>query len=814
MASIIPGFEYDIFISYRQKDNKGDRWVSEFVEALSTELESTFKEEISVYFDINPHDGLLETHDVDASLKEKLKCVVFIPIISRTYCDPKSFAWEHEFKAFIDQASKDQFGLKIKLPNGNVATRILPVQIHDLYPEDKALLEKELGGVLRAIEFIYKEPGVNKPLSAKDNEDKNTNKTNYRIQINKVANAIDEIIHGIRSIQVATVDKNLQPDHKVTIATKGSEVEIQKGKTLSNKNIKRWIFAGLLSIFCILCVFGILKVIERTNQVKDIAKLEKSIAVLPFVNDSPDKENEYFCNGMMEEILNNLQKIKDFRVLSRTSVEQYRGTSRPTIPKIAKALDINYIVEGSVQKYGNTFRLRVQLIAANNEKHLWGESYEQEIKETKDIFKVQSQVAQSIASELKATITSDEKQLIEKASTTNLTAYDFYQRGMNEINYNEVGYNSQSLKRSEALFKKSLEYDSTFALAYCGLAEVYLRRHYYNSYYQENYLDSTFTLANRALHYDKNLSEAFFAKGIYFMLTGNTEQTIKEFNIAIEYNPNYWKPHYYLAHHVYLWNNYYADYIKAIEHFQIAAQINHGRELPDILYWIGYSYGNFAGYPEKAKEYYDEAFKLDGDTINYFNQLSRLYYTICKNDEALELANENYNRDSANLTTLSLLGSYYMDLRQYKVSLKYYKKYANELANRGAFQAGVMMNIGYAYWQNGLIEDADYYFKEHKRLSEEAIKKGRDYSSWGYAYAGLAEYYAFKGDKEKAYENLRIFTNLKACPLFDINLLKDSPLWDYLRNDKEFQTIIIELESKYQAEHERVRKWLEEQGKL
>src|SRR5512136_2408323 len=137
MASLIPGYEYDIFISYRQKDNqptpgsgwqsKGDMWVSEFVEALKTELESTFKKEISVYFDINPHDGLLETHDVDASQKDKLKCLVFIPIISRTYCDPKAFAWEHEFRAFVDQASKDQYGLKVKVPGGNIASRVLPV---------------------------------------------------------------------------------------------------------------------------------------------------------------------------------------------------------------------------------------------------------------------------------------------------------------------------------------------------------------------------------------------------------------------------------------------------------------------------------------------------------------------------------------------------------------------------------------------------------------------------------------------------------------------------------------------------------------
>src|SRR5512136_850292 len=163
MSSIIEGYNYDIFISYRQKDNKGDRWVSEFVDALKTELESTFKEEISVYFDINPHDGLLETHDVDESLKEKLKCLVFIPIISRTYCDPKSFAWEHEFKAFIELASQDQFGLKVRLPNGNVASRVLPIRIHDLDPGDIKECESVLGGFIRGVEFVYKEPGVDKP---------------------------------------------------------------------------------------------------------------------------------------------------------------------------------------------------------------------------------------------------------------------------------------------------------------------------------------------------------------------------------------------------------------------------------------------------------------------------------------------------------------------------------------------------------------------------------------------------------------------------------------------------------------------------
>ncbi len=197
MASLIEGYNYDVFISYRQKDNKYDSWVTDFVDNLTKELEATFKEEISVYFDINPHDGLLETHDVDASLSEKLKCLIFIPIVSRTYCDPKSFAWEHEFRAFVEQASKDKFGIKTKLPNGNVASRVLPVKIHDLDNSDIQLLESVLGGMVRGIEFIFKSAGVNRPLTPSDYPEKNLYQTFYRDQINKVANAIKENISGI-----------------------------------------------------------------------------------------------------------------------------------------------------------------------------------------------------------------------------------------------------------------------------------------------------------------------------------------------------------------------------------------------------------------------------------------------------------------------------------------------------------------------------------------------------------------------------------------------------------------------------------------
>ena len=198
MPSILHNFEYDIFISYRHKDNKYDGWVTEFVANLKKEIEATFKEDISIYFDANPHNGLLETHDVDDSLKEKLKCLIFIPIISQTYCDPKSFAWASELLPFVKMASEDSLGLKIKLLNSNTASRVLPIRIHELDFRDKKLLEDVLGP-LRAIDFTYQSAGVNRPLRQKDDEAiKGSNQNIYRDQLNKTANAIKEIIAGIQ----------------------------------------------------------------------------------------------------------------------------------------------------------------------------------------------------------------------------------------------------------------------------------------------------------------------------------------------------------------------------------------------------------------------------------------------------------------------------------------------------------------------------------------------------------------------------------------------------------------------------------------
>jgi hypothetical protein len=206
MASIIPGFEYDIFVSYRHNDNKYDGWVTEFVEKLNQELNATLKDKVSIFFDRNPTEGLGESHQVDASITNKIKALIFIPIISQTYCDVNSFAWKQEFKIFKSEAENDRIGRDIKLPNGNFASRILPIRIHDIDTEDVKLLENELAGSLRSIDFIYRDSGVNRSLRPVDDElgTTGTGKILYRNQINKLANAIKEIVQGIKATERGT----------------------------------------------------------------------------------------------------------------------------------------------------------------------------------------------------------------------------------------------------------------------------------------------------------------------------------------------------------------------------------------------------------------------------------------------------------------------------------------------------------------------------------------------------------------------------------------------------------------------------------
>ena len=266
---------------------------------------------------------------------------------------------------------------------------------------------------------------------------------------------------------------------------------------------------------------------------------EKSIAVLPFINDSPDQENTYFINGVMEEILNNLQKIKDLRVISRTSVEQFRDSKKP-VKEIAADLGVNYIVEGSGQKYGTAFRLRAQLIMAAKETHLWGQSFQQKITDVEDIFNIQTQIAESIATELKAVIAPEEKQLIEKIPTADLAAYDAFLKGK----FYAYKTTPDDMDTAMQYFEQAKDKDPEFSLPYTGISFVWMLRQQLGMVSPEEAGPKIMEAVGRALELDNTLAE------VHFMLANmnvlgmwDWEGGESAYKKAIEINPNHAEAH-------------------------------------------------------------------------------------------------------------------------------------------------------------------------------------------------------------------------------------------------------------------------------
>ena len=236
-------------------------------------------------------------------------------------------------------------------------------------------------------------------------------------------------------------------------------------------------------------------------------ELGKSIAVLPFINDSDDSSNIHIINGLMESILTNLQQIEDLRVISRTSVEKYRNNPK-IISEIARELNVNYFVEGSGQKIGDQIFLNVQLIEASSDKHLWAAQY---TREAKDIFLLQMEVAKNIANEIEVIITPEEEARINKVPTDDLVAYDYFLKGLDSFyKWNEEGFEEAIL-----LFKKAIEHDDGFARAYADVAISYYMLDAGQA--EKSYSDQINYYADQALLFDPQLPQSLIAKALFYM---------------------------------------------------------------------------------------------------------------------------------------------------------------------------------------------------------------------------------------------------------------------------------------------------------
>src|SRR6266516_3965154 len=260
---------------------------------------------------------------------------------------------------------------------------------------------------------------------------------------------------------------------------------------------------------------------------------EKSIAVLPFENRSDDKQNAYFADGVQNEILTDLAKIADLRVISRTSVMQYKSGAERNLREIGQQLGVAHVLEGSVQRSGNRVRVTAQLIDARTDTHQWAERFDRDLA---DVFAIQSEIAKAIADQLQAKLSPQEKARVEERPTGNTEAYVYYLRA------NQISRNLDTLledyKTAEQLYMQAIALDPNFALAHARLASVCAAVfHFYEPL--DSWKDKARLEAEIALQWHPNLAEAHFALGqCIFWMDQDYERALEQFEIAARLSPS------------------------------------------------------------------------------------------------------------------------------------------------------------------------------------------------------------------------------------------------------------------------------------
>jgi len=303
-----------------------------------------------------------------------------------------------------------------------------------------------------------------------------------------------------------------------------------KQQPLKSNKLLYFVIVGLVIIVAAILIW------YNLPKQPDIV-VEKSIAVIPFRNDSPDPENEYFCNGMMETILNHLVKVGDLKVMSRTDVEPFRNTSKSR-KEIASELGVANILEGSVFKVGNNFRISIQLINPESGFHLWSNEYEGEY--TEEIFTIQSNIAKEVAAALKAVITPEEEQKIENIPTENLEAYEYYLKGEEAFWQVWKTFSISILDESIKYYEKAIDLDSDFSLAYAGLGRAYwMLSEFAPAYEKPELYEKQRSILNKAIELDPYNGWAYGAMWeVNIMWDWDSSAARRNLDMAIKLAPN------------------------------------------------------------------------------------------------------------------------------------------------------------------------------------------------------------------------------------------------------------------------------------
>ena len=431
----------------------------------------------------------------------------------------------------------------------------------------------------------------------------------------------------------------------------------QKTTSIKRKGLfsKKMILQSAAVIVVISLVWFLYNFLVKGDYLPDTSsqnKKELSIVVLPFKNFSDDQQNQYFADGIMEDILNNLFRITALRVVSRTSADQFRESNR-SAREIAKELKVNYVLEGSVRRYGDKTRISVQLIDASRDKHIWSSGFDRDLT---DIIGVQSDIALRVAYELNMVLSESEIKQIEKISTKNPEAYDYYLRARFLL------HKANSLQRSDfdrtgvlnclQYYEKAIATDSTFTEAYAGLANAWFNLSAWGFLPAYDGFPKARSYSIKAIGIDPDCAEAHAVLGAYFIWGGprNITDGGKELKKAVELNPNFSTA-----------RQWYAQYLMITGPIEEARMhVNRALEL-EPFFWVVQTLSAWIYYFEKNHEKAIEASKTARDLNPIYSSNNWLFVlNYAKLGEGEKMLQElqsiikNYTRDEKYLEEIQI----------------------------------------------------------------------------------------------------------------------------------------------------------------
>jgi TolB-like protein/DNA-binding winged helix-turn-helix (wHTH) protein/Tfp pilus assembly protein PilF len=521
---------------------------------------------------------------------------------------------------------------------------------------------------------------------------------------------------GYRFIaDVSVLDADARPKRPESVA--GDLPATEPGHPLQGAGLavapkrRLWLTPGVIVALAFVLSLSILSVWQFRSRGPAPAGI-RSLAVLPLENLSGDASQNYFADGMTDELITDLAQISALRVISRTSVMVYKGARKP-LPQIARELNVDAVVEGTVLRSGDQVRITAQLIEASTDKHLWSQSYEGELRDT---LALQNRVASAIADQIRINLTRQEQAALKNVKVVNPEAYESYLKGRYFWNKRTA----DSLKAALAYFKQAIEEDPKYARAYSGLADTYalLGDWQYAVMTPKEAFPEAKAAAIKALELDSTLGEAH--NSLAFVLDGfdwDLDAGGKEFQRAIELNPGYATAHHWYAWHLSLLGRFdeaIAEMRKAENLDPLSLIIN--ADLAELL-GLAHSYdesirqsrktiemdANFAlAHNQLAQAYlqkhmYDEAVtelqkavQLSGDSPTCIANLARAYVSSGKREEALKLLKALKKRSTSGYSNASEIAMIYASLGDTDQAMNWLEKGFEE-----RFNPGVLLRPGF-----------------------------------------------------------------------------------------------------------------------